>query len=284
MKKGYGAIFDLGLASENEGKIIKFLDKINSIPFDKPEVWEKEIFSFFSNELIVPYTINTHTKELEDEGEWKKEYFEIVKRNFFIDKICGELIYWDSNQCYKSLIKIRESLKAGVNIKHYLPFLFLNNNLIRKMNVKITDENDSRFKNFGISIKPICYELKTKEGIIGYETIYFILPDKDVDYPIDKWYDKISKKWRLKLRGELNTKSNKRKRNPIDSKLRHECFKRDNYRCLECGNTNKESQLHADHIIPVSQGGVDELDNLQTLCEVCNLAKSNKSWDGGKNG
>lgn len=65
---------------------------------------------------------------------------------------------------------------------------------------------------------------------------------------------------------------------PIDSRLRHECFKRDNYKCVECGRTKNDSILHADHIISVSQGGTDELDNLQTLCDTCNFNKSNKCW------
>ncbi len=78
-------------------------------------------------------------------------------------------------------------------------------------------------------------------------------------------------------------KNNDNKRKPIDSILRHECFKRDNYKCVECGNSNKESILHADHILPVSQGGTDELSNLQTLCEGCNLAKSNKKWEKKEN-
>lgn len=87
--------------------------------------------------------------------------------------------------------------------------------------------------------------------------------------------------WRGKYQNN-NYKKNNNKRNPLDSKLRHECFKRDGYKCLECGTTNKEKTLHCDHIIPVSQGGSDELDNLQTLCEGCNLAKSNKKWIGGE--
>ena len=75
----------------------------------------------------------------------------------------------------------------------------------------------------------------------------------------------------------FNQKNNS-KRNPIDSRLRHEVFKRDNYRCKECGATRDETTLHVDHILPVSQSGTDELVNLQTLCQDCNLAKSNKSW------
>jgi len=71
------------------------------------------------------------------------------------------------------------------------------------------------------------------------------------------------------------------KRKPLDARLRHECFKRDSYRCKECGATNKEKMLCADHIVPVSQGGTDELDNLQTLCDDCNQAKYNKTYKTG---
>jgi DNA-directed RNA polymerase subunit RPC12/RpoP len=60
--------------------------------------------------------------------------------------------------------------------------------------------------------------------------------------------------------------------------LRHECFKRDNYTCVECGKKPPQVVLHCDHIISKDDGGTDELDNLQTLCEECNLSKSNSSW------
>ena len=71
-------------------------------------------------------------------------------------------------------------------------------------------------------------------------------------------------------------------REPISKSLRHEVFKRDNYKCVECGATNKELTLHIDHIIPKSEGGTDELNNLQTLCDKCNLSKSNRKWKGGE--
>lgn len=68
------------------------------------------------------------------------------------------------------------------------------------------------------------------------------------------------------------------KRSPISQALRHEVFKRDEYKCIECGSTDKDSILHVDHMLPVSQGGTDEMSNLQTLCSKCNLAKSNRCW------
>lgn len=67
----------------------------------------------------------------------------------------------------------------------------------------------------------------------------------------------------------------KRKRTRIPRGLRHEVFKRDNYTCVECGARKEDgATLHVDHKIPVSKGGTDELDNLQTLCSDCNLNKS----------
>lgn len=73
-------------------------------------------------------------------------------------------------------------------------------------------------------------------------------------------------------------KSKNKKRGRISKSIRHEVFKRDNYKCVECGASKENIGLHIDHILPISQGGSDELDNLQTLCETCNIAKSNRKW------
>lgn len=70
-------------------------------------------------------------------------------------------------------------------------------------------------------------------------------------------------------------------RQHIPRKLRHQVFQRDGYRCRECGATNKQTRLHVDHIKPVSKGGTNDLSNLQTLCEECNLAKYTDEWVGG---
>jgi len=73
----------------------------------------------------------------------------------------------------------------------------------------------------------------------------------------------------------------KNKRSPLTKSIRHEVFVKDGFKCVECGATNQQTRLHVDHILPVAQGGTDELSNLQTLCEACNLAKSNRMWKGG---
>ena len=71
------------------------------------------------------------------------------------------------------------------------------------------------------------------------------------------------------------------RREHIPARLRHEVFRRDNYRCRECGATNKETTLEIDHIVPVSKGGTNSLSNLQTLCKKCNRAKHTRTWVGG---
>lgn len=51
-------------------------------------------------------------------------------------------------------------------------------------------------------------------------------------------------------------------------------FVRDGYRCQMCNRLIGLEPPHCDHIIPVSQGGGDEEDNLQTLCAGCHNRKT----------
>lgn len=68
-----------------------------------------------------------------------------------------------------------------------------------------------------------------------------------------------------------------KQRSLMTDSLRYDILKRDGYRCKICGATAADGvKLHVDHIIPVSKGGRTEPGNLQTLCERCNLGKSNK--------
>lgn len=66
-------------------------------------------------------------------------------------------------------------------------------------------------------------------------------------------------------------------RSKMSDSIRYDVLKRDNYKCRICGASAEDgAKLHVDHIIPVSKGGKTELNNLQTLCERCNMGKSNK--------
>jgi hypothetical protein len=75
------------------------------------------------------------------------------------------------------------------------------------------------------------------------------------------------------------SKSIKQKR-IIPLGMRYKVFKRDSFRCVACGRTSNDGvKLHIDHKTPFSLGGLTEMNNLQTLCQDCNISKSNKFID-----
>ena len=47
-------------------------------------------------------------------------------------------------------------------------------------------------------------------------------------------------------------------------------------KCLACGTTKK---LSIDHVIPISMGGENNLDNMQPLCKPCNSRKGSNTTD-----
>lgn len=46
------------------------------------------------------------------------------------------------------------------------------------------------------------------------------------------------------------------------------------YNCPYCGEHLTGANMHIDHVIPLSKGGTNTDNNVQLLCNVCNLAKS----------
>lgn len=84
-----------------------------------------------------------------------------------------------------------------------------------------------------------------------------------------------------KLKKTRNNTSRRitRTRRSIPLGIRWRVLERDGRRCQICGAspaTDVTAKLHVDHIVPVSRGGASTMDNLQTLCEACNLGKSNR--------
>jgi 5-methylcytosine-specific restriction endonuclease McrA len=71
---------------------------------------------------------------------------------------------------------------------------------------------------------------------------------------------------KLELKNELS-------REPIPEEVRFIVWRRDDGKCVKCGNKEK---LEFDHIIPVSKGGSNTERNVQLLCEKCNREKSAK--------
>lgn len=51
------------------------------------------------------------------------------------------------------------------------------------------------------------------------------------------------------------------------------------YTCLRCGRQEPDIELTVDHVVPLSQGGRNSIENLQPLCRACNLSKHAKTID-----
>ena len=49
------------------------------------------------------------------------------------------------------------------------------------------------------------------------------------------------------------------------------------FKCAFCGDTEKE--LTRDHIVPISKGGTNYIDNIQPLCGSCNYTKQDRSME-----
>jgi hypothetical protein len=104
-----------------------------------------------------------------------------------------------------------------------------------------------------------------KEGVFNYEEMYGHL-ESIAEASLDK-----------------NTNSHliAVERSEVSDALRYDILRRDNFTCVICGASQKLGvRLHVDHIVPVSKGGKSVASNLRTLCERCNVGKSDKMETG----
>lgn len=138
--------------------------------------------------------------------------------------------------------------------------------------------------SYNITSKPMAYSEYSK---YYYENAYVILsiywkdeeiisPEKKRQLPVSSFIKEV-----MQLPTDpkkISTNQKIQERNKMSAGLRFDVLKRDNYKCQICGRTQKDGvKLHVDHIIPIAKGGKTELDNLQTLCQDCNLGKGIKN-------
>jgi hypothetical protein len=72
------------------------------------------------------------------------------------------------------------------------------------------------------------------------------------------------------------TKDTRRTDSTISRPTMIKVVRRDNSQCQKCGKILKDDEIEFDHIIPVSKGGSDEVQNVRVTCLDCNRKKSNK--------
>lgn len=141
--------------------------------------------------------------------------------------------------------------------------------------LKMSEEKFLKYENKLIK----KYKYKDSFNLIANVKIYYLSPKgrnyyekKDVLYFDDLIY--IYNQYKT-IRN--NKKIQEIERSKMSASIRYDVLRRDNYRCQICGATQFDGvKLHVDHIIPISKGGKTEMNNLRTLCDRCNLGKSNK--------
>ena len=119
------------------------------------------------------------------------------------------------------------------------------------------------------------------ESETHYNQKFFELECLDCGYKYmangcDVWLRKCPKCGVTKQRRALN-ELNKKCSRTISDKLRYQVLKRDNFKCCACGASparDPSVELHIDHIVPWSKGGLTSIENLQVLCSKCNIGKS----------
>lgn len=90
-------------------------------------------------------------------------------------------------------------------------------------------------------------------------------------------YDSVDKKENVgqMVGKESSPRIFKQQREEISIRRRFLIFKRDQFSCVLCGRSGIGIKLEVDHKIPLSKGGGNGIDNLQTLCFECNRGKRN---------
>ena len=97
-------------------------------------------------------------------------------------------------------------------------------------------------------------------------------------------YTKFQKIFSDFKQGNLNlneviqkSKDSKKIKRSLSPAIRSSVLKKFNYKCSHCGRTVTDNiKLEIDHIVPLSKKGKNEIQNLQVLCNECNIGKSNR--------
>jgi len=98
-------------------------------------------------------------------------------------------------------------------------------------------------------------------------------------------YFEIHRRWKQKNKELVNAATHRRRTKLNNSAENYTAAEwtalkeAQNYTCLCCGRREPEIKLTVDHVIPVSCGGGNGIDNIQGLCKDCNNWKNARGGD-----
>ena len=276
---------------QNEIKVNYDYSCVNLTGLRKWDKWHGVARKGNKQANIIPICLRI---ELNTEGLWHMFYYEAFKKftkeshakffNFLIEneKIILPILY---NADIFPMFKWNEDNMLIVDFQNKLEW---------KLKKELYDL-------FFVPATPVPFPIETEqiEYVISKCILLFTIFQSFIEISLGEKpqlekYVECFNEWSLTQidKNETQTKSNKTDKVDLSEEeierittnrikvmpgIRWQVFKRDNWRCVACGRSADDNViLHVDHIIPRSKGGKDEIDNYQTLCEACNIGKSNK--------
>lgn len=253
--------------------------------------------------FIIIHRDETITKKVRENSERIKRVYEINSRARFyhIERTVYECSqYYDNKSTFN---KVEPAYLMTYEISNNLAWFetecYRIKENIRLYNIYINEINSipltlTESKCIELNIKYSTFINKEKTliqqmllhpvtDIIYNVSTYYSSPQKQINltkkasfhFPqIYSCLDSIARKY---LSKETHKQLAIVERGYVTDSLRYDILRRDNFRCVLCGSSAKEgARLHVDHIIPIAQGGKSDSSNLRTLCERCNIGKSDK--------
>ena len=142
----------------------------------------------------------------------------------------------------------------------------------------------SEFSKRGEKLISACKQCASKEGKQWYENN----KEKKLS-KAQEWLNKnkermaeLTSRWYRNNPEKVKARTHNRRarEKQVEGKFTKEelgnLYRKYDNKCLCCG---KQGKLTPDHVIPLSKGGKNTIDNIQPLCLTCNLKKATKTID-----
>lgn len=139
-------------------------------------------------------------------------------------------------------------------------------------------KEELKLRTFRQKVKKF-YDVAIEEGLQDVSWVHIKRIGTDLGEETKDILNLLTNAVSVKLRERWETRTPP-KRKVLTKSIKIEIFRRDGYKCVECGRGKDESPLHAHHIdSPILRGGTDEMANLLTLCESCNISIGERKYD-----
>lgn len=224
----------------------------------------------------------TKLNELYQFKDIKRKKRNIIEREYSrksLDRVTGKSIinyHLDNNingirtDLENAIFNITLLEKYNKDVEKVLQSESINNSKYSTKKFKMVEERVLRSiiykkENFMITLKIEVYYRSNGGNVYDNKKRKYLF--NDLVFVYNEWN-----------RGNKFEETINQERKIMNDYIRYNVLKRDNFSCQICGITAKDgAKLQVDHIIPVSKGGKTVMSNLQTLCERCNIGKSNKT-------